>query len=447
MMLPLISRTILQTFRCVKYNTDDDFTDIVEIQSADPSVDCTSSYYDFVAFYASVNVLIWPVGVPISLMIWLQRVAKHLDPVEVTEAQAIQDRVGNENVKNSAIAFLALKYKPRYWYYEIVFNLSRRLVLTCFVLMFNSRGAFILFVLAVSILTTVCEREMNAYIDPYLGAFVYLMSWQIQLCMLGMLIMDAEMTDGVGDTLVGIILLLVNVMMMAIVFLDTRGDVLREKRENRRRRPPSRMSLWRRVTPALPAVLIGEAERDNQSKPGDDFDADADEIVHRNGASHGDIDDGMSSGGAVRGSIGTAMEPEVRYGSEVVRGIVGRDMPHGGEVLVIDEVTGSEHRIPVPPGAKKGDTCSLEVPIKSKVLPVKVPVDMPKGGVVTVTDRKSGKTMRIPIPSGAFAGDSCTLEVPVLLPSAEAEASVEVVVVEEEEEEEEGEEGCGRRGR
>ena len=144
----------------------------------------------------------------------LQRVAKYLDPVEVTEAQAIQDRVGNENVKNSAIAFLALKYKPRYWYYEIVFNLSRRLVLTCFVLMFNSRGAFILFVLAVSILTTVCEREMNAYIDPYLGAFVYLMSWQIQLCMLGMLIMDAEMTDGVGDTLVGIILLLVNVMMM-----------------------------------------------------------------------------------------------------------------------------------------------------------------------------------------------------------------------------------------
>ena len=470
-MLPLISRTILQTFRCVTYNEEDEFTDQMKVQSVDPNVDCSSAEYDRMISYAAVNVLIWPVGVPIGLFLTFIRAVEHLDPPGIPEARAIENRTSNEYIKSSAVAFLALKYKPRYWYYEIVFNLSRRLALTCFALVFRTRGSFILFVLVVSILTTVSEREMNAFIDPYLGAFVYLMSWQIQLCILALLLMDAEMTDDIGDSIVGVSLLIVNVLMMGIVFLDTRGEEARKKLEQlaalRRRvgRQTFRVSLFRNgarelssnptsVTPALSAAVDAEADDESgsdsdsankESRLGgtdnsDGFDADADEIVYRNGASHGDIDDGMSSGGAVRGSIGTAMEPEVRYDSEVVRAIVGRDMPHGGEVLVIDEVTGSEHRIPVPPGAKKGDTCSLEVPIKSKVLPVKVPVDMPKGGVVIVTDRKSGKTMRIPIPSGAFAGDSCTLEVPVLLPSAEAEASVEVVVVEEEEEEEEEEE-------
>ena len=72
--------------------------------------------------------------------------------------------------------------------------------------------------LVVSILTTVSEREMNAFIDPYLGAFVYLMSWQIQLCILALLLMDAEMTDDIGDSIVGVSLLIVNVLMMGLQF-------------------------------------------------------------------------------------------------------------------------------------------------------------------------------------------------------------------------------------
>ena len=109
--------------------------------------------------------------------------------------------------------------------------MTRRLLLTCFVLAFDNRGGFICFVLGVSILTTVSEREMNAYIDPYLGAFVYLMSWQIQLCILAMLVMDAEMTSDIGDTMVGVILLAVNLAMIAVVFFDTRNDVMRERIE------------------------------------------------------------------------------------------------------------------------------------------------------------------------------------------------------------------------
>ena len=98
-------------------------------------------------------------------------------------------------------------------------------------LAFDNRGGFICFILGVSILTTVSEREMNAYIDPYLGAFVYLMSWQIMLCVLAMLPMDADMTSEMGDVMVGIVLLIVNIAMFAVVFYDTRGDVMRNRIE------------------------------------------------------------------------------------------------------------------------------------------------------------------------------------------------------------------------
>ena len=75
----------------------------------------------------------------------------------------------------------------------------------------------------------VCEREMYPHIDPFVGAFVYIMSWQILLCILAMLLMDAEMTSDIEDTFVGIVLLLINFIMAVIVFLDTRHDVVREQ--------------------------------------------------------------------------------------------------------------------------------------------------------------------------------------------------------------------------
>ena len=232
MLLPIISRAILKTFRCISYRDGDGVSDVLRVQFADPNVDCddSSGPYTFMVAYAAVNVLIWPVGVPLGLVIWLRRIAEHLDPPGVSEAEAIQLRLANNHVKDSAIAYIALTYRPRYWFYEICINLPRRLLLTCFVLMFSTRGAFILFVVTVSVLTTVAEREMYPHIDDYLGAFVHLNSWMILLCIIAFLYMNAEMKD-VPDSLVGAILLLVNLLMVIFVFTDTRGDIEREKLE------------------------------------------------------------------------------------------------------------------------------------------------------------------------------------------------------------------------
>ena len=73
--------------------------------------------------YAVANVIIWPIGVPVGLMIWLRSLSIYLDPVGMTEEEAIAVRRTDEHIKSSAVAFLALYHKPRYWY---VMNIGGR---------------------------------------------------------------------------------------------------------------------------------------------------------------------------------------------------------------------------------------------------------------------------------------------------------------------------------
>ena len=179
---------MLQTYRCVEYDDDNqnEYTTKKEFLYIDPDVRCDSQKYKLMHTYAIINTIIWPVGIPISLFIWLSRLAKYLDPADMSWKEAIVARRDNAQVKYSSIAYVALMHKPRYWYYELIFNLSRRIMLTCAVLAFPSKGASICFVLFVCIIATVAEREMEAHVEPYVGVFVYCMSWQVLLCVLAM---------------------------------------------------------------------------------------------------------------------------------------------------------------------------------------------------------------------------------------------------------------------
>ena len=151
LILPLISRAILRTFRC---DTFDEDNEPITLLFADTSFNCNSKKYRDMFVYALVNVLIWPIGVPLTLMVWLSKLSTDLDPPDVNEKEAIVKRLHNENLKSSAVAFMALRYKPRYWYYELI-DLTRRLMLTCVTVTFEGRGPFLCFVVAVSIITTV----------------------------------------------------------------------------------------------------------------------------------------------------------------------------------------------------------------------------------------------------------------------------------------------------
>lgn len=225
---------VLQSYRCVSYDDSDGFEKVKaqRVLFADPNVECGSKSYVFMVIYASVNVVIWPVGVPLGITIWLSRISRYLNPPGIPEAQAIVERQDHKHVVNSAVAFLALRYKPRYWYFEML-DVARRLMLTCFVLVFDSLGMFVMFVLAVSITSTVAEREMGAHRDKLTRKFVYLMSWQIVLCALGMLLMDAEMTNTLSETLLGILLLGINLVLIFAVCIDLHGDIVDDEKKSR----------------------------------------------------------------------------------------------------------------------------------------------------------------------------------------------------------------------
>jgi hypothetical protein len=107
------------------------------------------------------------------------------------------------------------------WYYE-VYALLRRLVLTSLALACPDLGSTTIFVLSVSLITLVIEKESQPHVNPYLTAFTYMLHWQVILVILFTLLLDAEMTSGIGAIFISISLLIVNVGMIAIVLFDTR---------------------------------------------------------------------------------------------------------------------------------------------------------------------------------------------------------------------------------
>lgn len=176
LILPSVARTICQSFRCVEYDGSDGMTH--KYLLADMQIDCSSNTYDFVVGYASVAVLIWPIGVPLGLfmLLWPQR--HRLDPKAETEVEALQIREEDTELSHSIALIMWRKYRPRYWWYE-VFDMMRRLCLTCFVLVFRRPGLMISFALGVAMLTTVIQRESQPYIDIWLESLVNLAHWQV----------------------------------------------------------------------------------------------------------------------------------------------------------------------------------------------------------------------------------------------------------------------------
>lgn len=112
----------------------------------------------------------------------------------------------------------------------------RRLLLTSGSLAFDAADSMLLYILAVAILTTVIERETQAQLNPFLGAFAYVCCWQVVLVIIGMFAADAAMTEDTGSTVIGMVMLLSNLAIIAVVFVDTRGDVVRSRRSTIRRR-------------------------------------------------------------------------------------------------------------------------------------------------------------------------------------------------------------------
>mmetsp|Transcript_70755 Transcript_70755/g.197891 ORF Transcript_70755/g.197891 Transcript_70755/m.197891 type:complete len:314 (-) Transcript_70755:147-1088(-) len=180
--------------------------------------------------YGVCMMLIFPIGTPLAMLTMLAKYREHLNPVGVSESVVVQRRKNDPVLVEAPIVSFAIIFRPKWWWWEC-YNMVRRLMLTCMVALYDTLPSTTVFMVAVSIVTLVFEREAKPYIDPFLSVFTYLAAWQILLFILYCLLIDANFTDGSQSVIISSICMLTNVFLCLVVFFDTRDHVAKRKRQ------------------------------------------------------------------------------------------------------------------------------------------------------------------------------------------------------------------------
>jgi hypothetical protein len=170
LVLPTISRRIGQSLQqCDEY---DGGQSTYRYLSADHTIACDSSKYTMLQIYAAVMLLVYPFGVPLMLLSMLRELGDQLNPPNQIEADVIVEREESKLFDREPIASFSRGLRPRFYLYEC-YNMLRRLSLTVLVLGCESLAQSTIFVVFVSIVTLVIERESSPYLNRFLSAFTY----------------------------------------------------------------------------------------------------------------------------------------------------------------------------------------------------------------------------------------------------------------------------------
>lgn len=189
LVLPVISRTICSSFRCDAF----DGGDLGEFRylSSDTSLNCDTARYEMMIVFALANVLVYPLGCPLLLLVILFKFKGKLNPGDRPESEVIAQRKEDPELAAEPVTHFSMLYRPAYWWYE-VYNMLRRLMLTCAVLLCNDLAETTVLVISVAVVTLVIEEEAKAYLNPFLTAFTHTCCWQIVLFALYLLLLDAQ---------------------------------------------------------------------------------------------------------------------------------------------------------------------------------------------------------------------------------------------------------------
>ena len=109
----------------------------------------------------------------------------------------------NKNVTN---------YLTSRWYE--VYTIFRRLMLTSAPVGLPYLSATTIYVISVSVLTLVFERECQPYCNPYISALSYVLHWQIVMVVLYLLLLDSELASDAGEISIGTVLMVTNLLLM-----------------------------------------------------------------------------------------------------------------------------------------------------------------------------------------------------------------------------------------
>lgn len=149
-------------------------------------------------------------------MLW--RHPEFLNPLDVEEEQTIANGTEHSELAKDPVTQFALIYRPRYWWYEI-YNMVRRLLLTCVVLWMNSLTSTTFFVVSTVIVTLVIEQESKAYTHRFDSAFTTIgadkscFTFSSSCCL---------MRDSSQAVVCSAIIMLTNLLLMATVFVKTK---------------------------------------------------------------------------------------------------------------------------------------------------------------------------------------------------------------------------------
>ena len=127
----------------------------------------------------------YPLGVPFLLLVSLWRNRDRFNPLRInakgmvrTEAEVIAQRKEDAVLAKDPVASFAMIYRPQYYMFD-VYNMVRRLLLTCAVLVCRTLAETTVFVVFVAIVTLVIEQETKPYINAFISAFTHV-CWYVK---------------------------------------------------------------------------------------------------------------------------------------------------------------------------------------------------------------------------------------------------------------------------
>lgn len=222
--LPVISKRICNTFRCVTYDGGE--SNEIVLLGLDTNIDCTTTTYKWMKLYSIFMLFIFPLGTPLVLVLMLWRYKFILYPPEIrnktlSEREFIVTRSSDKKINDAPITKFAMMYRPRFYWFD-GWSLLRRLALTNAPVVCHTIGQTTTFTFVIACSTLIFERECQPYISDFLCRFTYLMLWEILLFIFYMLLLDSKMTSGVGSTIISSILLVMNAFIIVVVFWDNR---------------------------------------------------------------------------------------------------------------------------------------------------------------------------------------------------------------------------------
>ena len=124
--------------------------------------------------------LVFPIGMPLLALLGLYRSQRRinereegplavrerntgyvpvaLDALDAPNADEGENVIEDVIVNESPFASLATNVKPGWWFMEVI-DMERRLLLTCFPLVFTTYGGVVLFTLCIALLALVVQYE------------------------------------------------------------------------------------------------------------------------------------------------------------------------------------------------------------------------------------------------------------------------------------------------